>query len=199
MNRGIREARGDLVARHDADDLSLRDRFERQVAFLDAHPHVAMVGTGALLRDAAGRDRVFRAPDSADAVRRALAWGNPIVHTSVMMRREAVLQVGGYADMQFEDYDLWIRMAERFPLANLADPLVVRRIREGSRGRAGRRSAGLYHKARLQRMAIERLRLPAASWLGLVPTLLGAAAFAVVERAGDLGGARAARRAARRA
>jgi glycosyltransferase involved in cell wall biosynthesis len=195
MNRGIREARGDLVARHDADDLSLPERFGRQVAFLDAHPDVALVGTGALLRNAAGRDRVFHAVPSSQGVRRALAWGNPIVHTSVMMRRAAVEQAGAYADMQFEDYDLWIRMAAAFPLANIAAPLVVRRVRAGSRGRAGRRSAALALKARLQRTAIERLRLPAPAWVALVPTLAAANAFAALEWAGDLLAGRAEKRA----
>jgi glycosyltransferase involved in cell wall biosynthesis len=195
MNRAIAEARGRLVARHDADDLSLPRRFERQVAFLDSHPQVALVGTGAVLRDAAGRDRVFRAAESAEEIRRALAWGNPIVHTSVMMRRAALERVGLYADMQFEDYDLWIRMAETFLLANIPDPLVVRRVREGSRGRAGRRSASLYLKAGLQQSAIARLRLPPASKIALVPTLVGAKTFGALEWLGELGGVRAARRA----
>jgi glycosyltransferase involved in cell wall biosynthesis len=200
MNRGISEARGDLVARHDADDLSLPERFERQVAFLDAHREIALVGTGALLRDAAGRDRVFRAVESWDEIRRALAWGNPIVHTSVMMRRTALEQVGAYADMQFEDYDLWIRMAEALPMANIAAPLVVRRLREGSRGRAGRRSAGLYLKAQLQQMAITRLRLSPAARIALLPTAAAARIFAALEWISDVGDARARRaRLARRA
>jgi glycosyltransferase involved in cell wall biosynthesis len=195
MNRGIMEARGELVARHDADDLSLPERFERQVAFLDAHSDVALVGTGAVLRGPSGRDRVFHAVRSSHGIRHALAWGNPIVHTSVMMRRAAITQVGAYADMLSEDYDLWIRMAEAFPLANIAAPLVVRRVREGSRGRAGRRSAGLYLKARLQRFAIERLHLPPTARMALVPTLLGANAFAILEWTSDLGAAFVARRA----
>lgn len=195
MNSGIRAAAGDLIARHDADDLSLPQRFSRQVAFLDAHPEIALVGTGAVMRDAQSRDRPFRALTTSRQIRLALAWGNPIVHTSVMMRRSALEAVGAYTDMQFEDYDLWIRMAESFPLANLPDPLVIRRLREGSRGRSGPRSDALWRKAKLQRLAIERLRLPVSAWFGLAPTLAGAAVFSTVERMANRAAPGAARRA----
>lgn len=181
MNRGIAASTGELIARHDADDLSLLERFGRQAAFLDAHPGVALVGTGAVLRDAQGRERLFRVQTSDRAIRLAMAWENPFVHTAVMMRRSAVTAAGGYADMLFEDYDLWIRMAAAGALANLPEPLVVRRVREGSRGRSGRRSLALRQKLRLQRQAIQRLRLPAAARLGLLRTLAGVAVYATLE------------------
>jgi glycosyltransferase involved in cell wall biosynthesis len=124
-------ARAPLVARLDADDVALPERFERQRAFLDAHPDIGLLGTGAREVDAAGRElAVVRPPIEDAAIRCALIRRNPFVHSSVMMRRAIVQAVGGY-DPAFpvaQDYDLWMRMSRVTRMANLPQPLVVRRI-----------------------------------------------------------------------
>ncbi len=181
LNKGIASARHGLIAILDADDLWLPERCSRQVAFLDAHPAIAAVGSSAYLRDEHGRERLLRVPTSDGAIRRAMAWGNPFVHSSVMMRRTALEACGGYADTRFEDYHLLVRIAAAHPLANLAEPLVVRRLRRASHGRLAPRSHRLRTKLEFQRMAIQRLGLPAGARLGLVPTLLGVAAFGALE------------------
>jgi glycosyltransferase involved in cell wall biosynthesis len=132
LNIGLAAARGDLVARQDADDRSYPDRLARQVAFLDAHPEIAVVGAQARIIDAAGRRlaRDERKPLSAQSIRFALLFSNPIVHTSAMFRREPVVKLGGY-DERFvtsQDVELWSRLAEQYPLANLAERLVDLRV-----------------------------------------------------------------------
>ncbi len=181
LNKGIASATQGLIAILDADDLWLPNRCIRQVAFLDAYPQVAVVGSRAYLRDEQGRERLQRVPTSDGAIRRAMAWGNPFVHSSVMMRRSALEACGGYADTRFEDYHLLIRIAAAHPVANLAEPLVVRRLRPGSHGLSGPRSHRLRTKLEFQRLAVQRLRLPATARLGLVPTLFGVAAFGALE------------------
>lgn len=181
LNKGIASASHGLIAILDADDLWLPDRCSRQVAFLGAHPEVAVVGSSAYLRDEQGCERLLRVPTSDGVIRRAMAWGNPFVHSSVMMRRSALQACGGYADTRFEDYHLLIRIAAAYPVANLAEPLVVRRLRPGSHGLSGPRSHRLRTKLKFQRLAVQRLRLPATAWLGLVPTLLGVVAFGARE------------------
>jgi len=181
LNKGIASASHGLIAILDADDLWLPDRCSRQVAFLDVHPEVAAVGSSAYLRDEQGREWLLRVPTSDGAIRRAMAWGNPFVHSSVMIRRSALQVCGGYADTCFEDYHLLIRIAAAHPVANLAEPLVVRRLLPRSHGLSGLRSHRLRTKLEFQRVAVERLRLPAIAWLGLAPTLLGVAAFGVLE------------------
>jgi glycosyltransferase involved in cell wall biosynthesis len=134
LNRGLRAARAHLVARIDADDVALPERLARQVGFLAAHPEVTLLGTAA--REIAPSGAVVQtvAPPCDDrALRRALMRANPFVHSSVMFRRAAIDLVGAY-DESFavaQDYDLWLRMSRVGRLANLAEPLVLRRLAPG--------------------------------------------------------------------
>jgi glycosyltransferase involved in cell wall biosynthesis len=183
LNLAVAASVGEYVAPQDADDLWLPERLGRQVAFLDAHPEIALVGAWVLLRDARGRERLFPRPVSDRAIRLAMGWGNPIVHTAALIRRRAIEAAGPYADSLFEDYELFIRIAESHLLANLPEVLVVvRKARPASRSRAQPRSLALREKLRLQCMAVQRLRLPVQARLGLLRTLAGIAAFSAVER-----------------
>jgi Glycosyl transferase family 2 len=130
LARGLALAQGELIARMDADDIAHGDRFARQVAFLDAHPEVAVVGSAVTLIDAHGRAiRDAQYPESPAAVAESLLTGSALAHPAVMMRKDAVIAVGGYrpAYQYAEDYDLWLRMAERYALANLPDRLLYYR------------------------------------------------------------------------
>jgi glycosyltransferase involved in cell wall biosynthesis len=156
LNRALSLARAPLVARLDADDLALPERLERQRAFLDAHPEVGLLGTGAREVDAAGRDVARITPPADDAaIRRALIRRNPFVHSSVLMRRSAVVQAGGYDPRLFvaQDYDLWMRMSRVTRLANLPEPLVVRRLLPG-RITVARDSERLQTEARVRWRAV---------------------------------------------
>jgi glycosyltransferase involved in cell wall biosynthesis len=131
LNVGLEFAKAELVARMDADDLSLPHRFEQQVSFLRRHPQVAVVGGAAELVCADGAlDRQMRNPCDPPVVAAALEKANPLIHPSVMMRREVVREAGGYR-LPFppsEDYDLWLRVSEGHDLANLPDVILEYRI-----------------------------------------------------------------------
>jgi glycosyltransferase involved in cell wall biosynthesis len=134
LNRALDLARAPLVARLDADDLALPERLTLQCRYLDAHPEVGLLGTGAREVDAAGREMaVIRPPVEDAAIRRALIRANPFVHSSVIVRRAVLDRAGGY-DPSFpvaQDYDLWMRLARVTRLANLDEPLVIRRLAPG--------------------------------------------------------------------
>jgi glycosyltransferase involved in cell wall biosynthesis len=141
LNRGLELAHGEFVARMDADDVSLPERFERQVRFLDAHPDVVALGTHALFIDSDG-DPIApteKPLDHDEIDRQHIApgcQGAMITHPSAMLRRAAALAAGGYRPeaVLVDDLDLFLRMAERGHLANLADVLLHYRIHPDSLG-----------------------------------------------------------------
>jgi hypothetical protein len=128
LNLGLERARGEFIARMDADDVSQSTRFARQVEYLRANPQIAVVGSAITLIDAAGR--VMREIDypltPAEVDRFLIETGSALAHPAVMARRDAMLSVGGYRSLfqHAEDYDLWLRLAERHSLANLPERLL---------------------------------------------------------------------------
>ena len=127
LNRAVAEARAPFLARMDADDVSLPERLERQVAYLEARPRVALVVPGV---ETIGRTATVVLPDDDAALRRRLLLRNPFTHGAVAVRAEAVRGAGGYrADYGAnEDYDLWRRIAREWELGAIPD--VLYRYRE---------------------------------------------------------------------
>jgi glycosyltransferase involved in cell wall biosynthesis len=127
LAQGIAQASGTYVARHDADDVSLPGRFERQMTYLEQHPDVAAIGSAAGVIDERGAPvGPFPTAHGAAAVRHGLLTlrATP-VHGSMMIRRTALAAAGGYrlAFPAAQDYDLWLRLAERFEIDVLPDVL----------------------------------------------------------------------------
>ena len=123
----VEQANTPLCVRMDSDDVNLPDRLEKQVTFLADHPCVAVVGTDIQFIDEHGKDKPGAwsvATNDAD-IRWRLRFCNAMNHPTVLFRRSAVLAVGNYRNIKpGQDYDLWLRLAERFRLANLPDRLV---------------------------------------------------------------------------
>ncbi len=125
-------------ARIDADDINFPDRLEKQVAFLDTHPEVAVVGSSMQIIDNQGNDSnlLYEVPTSHEAIVHKFLLSNYMAHPSVLFRREAIIKVGNYHPLpNVEDYDLWLRLASLYQLANIAEPLVYYRIHEQSETR----------------------------------------------------------------
>lgn len=137
LNDGLKAATGELIARMDADDLALPGRFEKQVAFLREHPDHVLVGSQVMLIDSDDADLCPKQDTeySHEAIDKAhLAGRWPLVHPTVMMRREAVERVGGYRNKYqwLEDLDLFLRLAEVGKLASLPEVLLRYRLHTGS-------------------------------------------------------------------
>jgi hypothetical protein len=134
LNRGCGLARAAYLARMDADDIAFPDRLARQVEFLDRHPNVAVVGSAVMRIDASGREiKRNVCPTSHAEIVEALREYTCFTHPSVTLRAAALADVGGYrwAYGPAEDYDLWLRLSERYKLANLPDPLLYYRVYPG--------------------------------------------------------------------
>ena len=116
-------------------------RLEKQVAFLEAHPDCAMVGTRAEIWVGGQKtSRVHDHPTDNAALQFELLFDSPFVHSSVLLRKSALDAVGHYttdpARQPPEDYELWSRIARRYKVANLPERLTIYREVPNSMSRA---------------------------------------------------------------
>ncbi|MES2695357.1 MAG: glycosyltransferase [Verrucomicrobiota bacterium] len=124
LNDGIAVARGEFIARMDADDLAVPTRFAAQCEYLENHPECVALGTDILYTDPEGAPLIRHQPAlQHDEIVNQLVDGNggALIHPTVFFRRAALEQVGGYRQ-QFnwiEDLDLYLRLSEIGKLANL--------------------------------------------------------------------------------
>lgn len=129
LNDGVAAARGEFIARMDGDDIALPTRFEKELAFMRAHPDVLVVSSSVELIDPydipIGIIEAKTTHDEIDAVLMA-GSGGAIVHPCAMIRKSAFEKVGVYRVQHngSEDLDLWLRMAEAGRVANLPDVLL---------------------------------------------------------------------------
>ncbi|GAB4376947.1 MAG: hypothetical protein Kow00121_25080 [Elainellaceae cyanobacterium] len=131
-NQMLHQARGEFVAVMDADDIALPDRFALQVAFLQQHSDYVCVGGAHDMIDERGRFLTcLRLPEQdAEIQQAALAGHGSICHPCAMIRRDALLAVGGYDETlrSAHDLDLWLKLGEMGKLANLPDTVLQYRI-----------------------------------------------------------------------
>jgi len=118
LNFGLERCRGDLVARMDADDISLPERLKRQQAWLRSHPQIAAAGTLVKIiprpRKSSGmryyEDWINSLVEPED-IAREIYVESPLPHPSAMIRKSVLIRLGGWRDFEGpEDYDLWLRM-----------------------------------------------------------------------------------------
>jgi glycosyltransferase involved in cell wall biosynthesis len=134
LNFGMARARAEFVAINDADDISLPERLERQVAFLSAHADHGLVGTYfETFSESGGWSEVSRHPTENEALRRALTRGPCLQHSAIMFRRSVVDRVGGYDEGRSLLYDrcIIVRVASCSMIATIPDVLV--RVRHHER------------------------------------------------------------------
>lgn len=160
LNAGLAACTADYVARQDHDDIPEPTRLAAQRAFLDAHPTVLAVGCPATVIDERGDVVGPRPMPTGAQVIDGLRWKSVLVHPSVMLRRAAVIEAGGYdaRATHAEDYELWLRLAARGDLDNLAEPLLRYRVhsQQVSRAKAIPRSTRVVVAA--SRRALARAR-----------------------------------------
>ena len=127
LNQGLEQARTDLVVRMDQDDEALPHRIRTLVAYMRSHPDVVVAGSYVYhMGRTPQHDRLVKLPTEHEDIVNALPSANCMYHPSVILRREEILKLGGYrpAFKNAEDYDLWLRVARAYRLANIPIPLL---------------------------------------------------------------------------
>jgi glycosyltransferase involved in cell wall biosynthesis len=134
MNKGLEMIETPLIARMDADDISMPQRFAHQVAYMENHPDTGICGTYAIAFEGIKRF-YYSYPCRSHDIKVKLLFENCLVHSSVMMRRELLDRHNlRYNDQLKHSYDweLWQRAANHFDLANIPEYQVRYRIHEES-------------------------------------------------------------------
>lgn len=138
---GMEAVSNELVLRMDSDDISLPDRFEKQVSYMQAHPECDLLGgqIAEFIDNESNIVGIREVPCKPEDILARMNGRCPFNHVSVAMSRSRVLSVGNYLDWHFnEDYYLWIRMAEAgCGFANLPDVLVNVRVGKEMYARRG--------------------------------------------------------------
>lgn len=122
LNKGLRLARGEYIARQDADDISMPERLEKEVEFLESHHNYAVVGTFAKIINENSKILYFLERPVEDLkIRERFKKDNCIIHGSSMIRRACLLDMGFYNELMIrsQDYELWLRLSKKYCLANI--------------------------------------------------------------------------------
>ena len=157
----LEKARGEYVAYADYDDISMPQRLETQLKFLQAHPDVGVLGSAMLMIDGSGKEIGTRhSPQSDGEIRGHMLQFNPMPQPTVMARRKVIAKAGGYRLGEIpEDYDLWVRAAKITRLHSLREALVKYRVHPG--GGASNYVVELYFGSlRVKWRAMRLLKLP---------------------------------------
>lgn len=120
LNKGLKIAKGEYIARMDSDDISLPKRLEEEVKVLDLDGNIGLVGTYCFVMDEEGRI-LSRLSSLSKSIKNGLMSVNQFVHSSVMIRKKC-LDATGYYREEFkfaQDYDLWLRISESFKIMNI--------------------------------------------------------------------------------
>ena len=175
LNRCLRTATGDYIARMDGDDECLPERFEKQLEVLRNHPQIDIVSSHMALFDETGEWGLAKIPVNPGAEQ--IVGGTAIHHAAVLMRKSAIDAVGGYSEdpgtMRVEDLDLWIRLYARGSRCyNIQEPLY--RMRNDQNALMRRKYRYRINSARVRLRGCRELKLGPVSYVRAIrPLIIG--------------------------
>lgn len=154
LNRGLKLSRGEFIARQDADDESLLNRFARQLNVIESDEELGVVGAATLLRTETGRVvGSYKYPDDSTLAEWQAIFKTPVAHSTVILRKSIIEAAGAYSGeyKYAEDFELWTRVARVGKIISLKEPLVYYAISEGGESQLNRNLQDERHVSIAQR------------------------------------------------
>ena len=127
LNRMIDLAKGDYIARMDADDISLPMRLKTQYDFMEINPEIGVLGTHSKTFGLGVKEKILPRPISHEEIKANLLFENPMVHSSIFFRRSVINSQDTFYNEEFkimQDYELWTRIINKTKFANLGEVLL---------------------------------------------------------------------------
>jgi glycosyltransferase involved in cell wall biosynthesis len=146
LNKGLTLAKGEYIARMDADDISTPERFEKQLNYFEQNPETIVLGTGFLIIDyngeIVGRKLFSEKPTIDDFFRE-----NQIIHGSVMFKKSVIINLGGYNEYfrYVQDYELWLKVSKKYQMRNLPEILYKLRYHGDNIAYTKKEESTLFH------------------------------------------------------
>lgn len=175
LNKGLAIAQGEYIARMDADDICVPDRFARQVEFLDQNPDYSFVSCIGRYIDEDGHEEQLRLfPETNEQIYAMMPKVDAVMHPGVMFRRADIAAIGNYCEdfRVVQDYDLWFRgMAAGYKFYNIQEPLVLFRRNDSYNTRKSKAYRLVDYRVRKKGYKINKIPLHKRVYL-LVPLAL---------------------------
>lgn len=179
LNHCLEYADTEYIARMDGDDISLKDRFEKEIKFLDEHLEYAIVSGPMIYFDEQGEFR--RGKSGGEVLNMNFLKGTPFCHAPCMVRKEAYDKVGGYTVdpklLRVEDYHLWFKMySAGYKGWNLSEPIYA--MRDDRNAKLRRNWRNRLNEFHVKRIGFNMLNIPLSKrvWMfkplivGLLPS-----------------------------
>lgn len=169
--RGVIEARGKYIAILDADDIAMPNRLEKQFAFLEKNPEIAVCGSDAYFIDENDQPINHKHDINFDSkiIKIENLFANQFINSSALIRKKCIIEVGNYSMKYCEDYDLFVKITEKFETTNLDEKLVCYRMH--SKGDSKTKKE-LYENAIVDILNYQYKKLGIKKELSYIPYLL---------------------------
>ncbi len=160
LNEGLQIAKGKYIIRMDADDVSVHNRIEMQVKFMEANTDIVLAG--AWFKDIDGKIKVAKTPTKYEALKSQLFFSCALAHPTIIIRKNIFIENNLFYNSEFphaEDYELWVRVSRLFKVANIPEVLLNYRFHEGQvskeHNKTQRDSMHRCHQLQLNELGIE--------------------------------------------